>query len=129
MTAAAARRAVGQTSTRKRAPVKAVADLPSPDEVAKPKPPYPKGTKVFSYKPKDGGAPILLAMDGFERPDKVWLFDLSRQPILSQTWKWMERAGVPRDIQRRACALPDSEYFDMFDAWFEAMKGGATAGE
>jgi hypothetical protein len=108
--------------------------LPKPDDLAKG--PYPKGVRVFSYQPKDGSEPILLAMNGYEQPDKVWHFDVAQLPILSQTWKWMDRANIPKDIQRQAQSLPDAEYFEMFNKWFEAMKvlhggpkGAVTAGK
>jgi hypothetical protein len=113
------------TATKKTPPAEHV-ELPKPEELASP---YPKGTKLFTYKPKDGGDPILLPLDGFERPDKVWLFDLSELPVLSQTWSWLRRAKVPKSVQRQAQFLPDPEYFAMFDVWFAAMRAGATAGE
>lgn len=112
-------------------------ELPKPEDVAAKKSPYPEGVQVFSYQPKDGSEPILLAMDGFEVPGKLWHFDIAQLPILSQTWAWMRKANIPKDIQRRAQMLPDSEYFDMFDEWFEVMqkmrgggpKGAVTAGK
>lgn len=128
------------TTTRKRKPPASVVDrmvaagLPAPEQV-EPKGPYPKNVRVFAYQPKDGSEPILLALNGFEKPTKVWLFDLSQQPVLSQTWAWMRKANVPKDIQRRANLLEDAEYFDMFDQWFAAMtannapKGAVTAGK
>lgn len=100
-------------------------ELPKPDEVASP---YPATVRVYAYKPKGGGPPILLAMDGFEVPDKLWHFDIAQLPVLSQTWKWMERANIPKDIQRQAQMLPDSEYFGMFDEWFAAMRIANSAG-
>lgn len=111
---------------------KPTTELPKPDELVKS--PYPETVRVYAYQPKDGGEPILLAMNGFEVPDKVWHFDTAQLPILSQTWKWMDRANIPKDIQRRAQMLPDTEYFAMFDEWFAAMKiqsaaGAVTAGK
>ena len=131
MAAAAAKTRATRANTAKQKPVEHVV-LPKPDDVEQEsKSPYPKGVRVYAYQPKDGSDPILLAMNGFDLPDKVWHFDLAQLPILSQTWQWMERAKIPKDIQRRACALPDSEYFGMFDEWFDAMKvlqGGAPRG-
>lgn len=111
--------------------------LPKPEEVAAQGPPsmYPKGTELFTYKPKDGGKAILLPLNGFERPDKLWHFDVAQLPILNQTWAWMDRAGVPKIIQRQTQMLPDAEYFEMYNAWFDAMvkfnqsapKGALTA--
>lgn len=112
--------------------------LPTPKEAeAQAKSPYPKGVQYYSYQPKQGGKPILLALDGFDPPDKLWFFDLAQLPKLSQTWLWMDRAKVPKDIQRQAQMLPDGEYFAMFDEWFEVMKlmrgggpkGAVTAGK
>jgi hypothetical protein len=111
--------------------------LPTPEDVQAKQSPYPEGVHVFSYQPKDGSEPILLALDGFEVPDKLWHFDMAQLPILSQTWAWMRKANIPKEIQRRAQMLPDPEYFDMFDEWFEVMKqmrgggpkGAVTAGK
>lgn len=133
--AAAAKKVGARANSPKQKPVAVVdaVDLPKPDEVVSP---YPKEVRVYSYQPKDGSDPILLAMNGFELPDKVWHFDLAQLPILSQTWRWMERANIPKDIQRRAQMLPDAEYFGMFDEWFGAMKaqqggpkGAVTSGK
>lgn len=130
MTAAAKRVGTRANSPKKRPAVRAVkssptehVELPTPDDAERQaKSPYPKGVRVFSYQPKDGSEPILLAMNGFETPDKLWHFDVAQLPILSQTWKWMERAKIPKAIQRQAQMLPDPEYFKMFDQWFNAMK-------
>lgn len=124
------------------APVKEVnllESLPKPKAAeAQAKSPYPEGVNFFMYTPKSGGEPILLAIDGFDQPDKMWHFDVAQLPILSQTWKWMEKANVPKHIQRQAQALPDVEYFKMFDEWFEVMriargisapKGAVTSGK
>lgn len=89
---------------------------------------YPEGTQLFSWEPKGGGEKLYLPKD-FERPDKVWLWDQAQLPFLSQTFRWMERANVPKDIQRKVCSLPDDEYLELFTAWFKAMGGGATPGE
>lgn len=118
---------------RKRAPAKAKpkAELPKP-EAPKEFSPYPDGVQVFTYQPKDGSEPILLAMNGFERPNKLWFFDLAEMPRLAQTWAWMTAAGIPRAIQRQAQLLPDPEYFAMFDAWFNAMsqrQGAVNSGK
>lgn len=99
-----------------------------PEDKPKELPDYPEGTKLFSYTPKSGGKPIQMPME-FDRPNKVWLWELSQQPFLVQTWQWMDRANVPKQVQRRAVELPDDEYTDMFNEWFKAMGGGATPGE
>lgn len=98
--------------------------------------PYPKGVGVWSYQPKDEkAAPILLPTSGFQATNKLWHFDLAQLPILAQTWRWMDRANVPKDIQRQAQLLDDGEYFAMFNAWFDVMKaaqspkGAVTAGK
>lgn len=88
---------------------------------------YPEGTKLWTYKSK-AGETIELPLE-FDKPDKLWLWELKDQPFLSQTWAWLERAGVPRDVQRQCVSLPDDEYMDMFSDWFSAMGGGATPGE
>lgn len=97
-------------------------------EPDKKKPDYPEGTKLFSYTPKGGGKPIQFPTE-FEKPDKLWLWELTQLPFLSQTFAWMDRAGVPKEIQRVAVSLPDDEYPELFTSWFKAMGGGATPGE
>lgn len=92
------------------------------------KSPYPEGARLFSWQPKNGGPVILLPLE-FERPNKMWLWSMHRQPFLSQTWAWMDRANVPDSVQIMAQAIPDDEYLDMFTAWIKAMGGGATPGE
>lgn len=124
-TAPAKKAGARAVSASKAKPVEHV-DLPKPADLESP---YPKGIRVFTYKPKDGSEPILLAMNGFDAPSKVWLFDLAAMPTLSQTWAWMRKANIPREIQRQAQLLPDAEYFEMFDKWFEAMKARTTSGE
>lgn len=111
--------------------------LPTPkDAEAELLSPYPKDVKVWTYQPEDeGSAPIPLPLTGFAPGDKLWHFDLAQLPILAQTWKWMERANVPKDIQRQAQILDDREYFGMFNKWFDAMKseqapkGSLTSGK
>lgn len=141
----AAKRTAARSNTTKKAkaaePLKEVNlldALPTPEAVEKQaKSPYPEGVQYFSYQPKDGSAPILLAINGFDPPDKVWHFDIAQLPVLTQTWKWMDKAKVPKHIQRQAQMLPDAEYFKMFDEWFEVMKalrgggpkGAVTAGK
>lgn len=134
--AAAAKKTGTRANSPKQRPAKEVnllEALPKPDDVAAEaiKSPYPKTVRVYSYQPKDGSDPILLPMDGFEIPDKLWHFDNAQLPILTQTWNWMNRAKIPKDIQRQAQKLPDGEYFGMFDEWFDAMRimrGGAPKG-
>lgn len=132
---AAAKKVGARANPPKRRPAKEVnllEALPRPEAVEQEsKSPYPKGVKVYSYQPKDGSEPILLAMNGFDLPDKMWHFDLAQLPILTQTWRWMDRAKIPKDIQRQTQRLPDAEYFGMFDEWFDAMKvlqGGVPKG-
>lgn len=111
--------------------------LPTPEAAAEQvKSPYPVGIEVFTYQPNDeSAAPILLPTSGFQPGDKLWHFDLAQLPILAQTWKWMDRANVPKAIQRQAQLLDDSEYFAMFNKWFDVMKqgqapkGSVTAGK
>jgi len=109
-------------------PVEDVEDVEAEAPVEDKKSPYPEGTELFSWTPKSGDEILEFPMH-FDKPDKVWLWDQGQLPFLSQTFRWMERAKVPKEIQRRACALPDDEYMDMFTAWFKAMGGGATPGE
>lgn len=138
----------GAQGTRKRAPAKktepkvvnVLEGLPTPAKAAAaqaiPKSPYPNGVKVWSYQPNDEkAAVILLPLTGFQPGDKLWHFDLAQLPILAQTWAWMDRANVPQPIQRQAQLLPDTEYFAMFNLWFDEMKaerapkGSMTAGK
>jgi hypothetical protein len=90
---------------------------------------YPEGTQLFSYTPKDPTSEIIELPLEFEKPDKVWLWEQNQQPYLSQTWNWLDRANVPKEVQRQCVSLPDEEYMEMFKVWFQAMGGGATPGE
>lgn len=138
MTAATKKAGTRANSAKKRPPevhvekpkeVNLLEGLPTPDEVEKQaKTPYPATVRVYAYQPKDGSEPILLPLNGFEQPDKVWHFDTAQLPVLAQTWAWMRRANVPKPIQRQACSLPDDEYFGMFDEWFDVMKKFRDAG-
>lgn len=140
-TAAAKTRATRANTTKKRPPEKfeppeinLLEELPTPTQA---KSPYPNSVQAYAYQPKDGSEPILLPLNGFTPPDKLWHFDIAQLPPLAQTWKWMDRANVPKDIQRQAQMLPDAEYFEMFDEWFSVMqkfravgpKGAVTVGK
>lgn len=98
------------------------------DKVTEEKSPYPEGARLFTWEPKAGGPVVQLPLE-FERPNKMWLWSMHRQPFLSQSWAWMDRANVPDSVQIMAQALPDDEYLDMFTSWIKAMGGGATPGE
>ena len=130
-----------KAKARKRPPssaakvVAAVEDAPKPERPEDGRGLYPEGVKLFAYQPKGGDKPkigpnetIYLPLE-FERPSKVWLWELSIQPFLAQSWAWMNMAGAPRTVQRQCVSLPDGEYMEMFNKWFEAMGGGATPGE
>lgn len=137
---AAAKKAAGPVNSRKsRTPRSAQSEdegksvnvleaLPPKVAVPQKRSPYPDHVQTFAYQPEAGGEPILLPLNGFEQPDKVWHFDVAQMPPLAQTWAWMRKVGVPKDIQRRACALPDPEYFAMFDKWFEVMRAFLKVG-
>lgn len=129
MTAAAKKTGARANSPKKRPDqpkeVNLLDALPAPEKVESP---YPEGVRVYAYQPKAGGEPILLALNGFEPPDKLWHFDVAQLPVLSQTWKWLEKANIPKQIQRQAQMLPDDEYFEMFDEWFDVMKKLRGAG-
>lgn len=99
-------------------------DSPKKDEK---KSHYPKGTKLFSYKPKDGSEVIELPTE-FDFPDKKWLWRISKLPFLGQTFEWLNRALVPNAVQEQVVSLNDDEYPELFSKWFEAC-GGATVGE
>lgn len=132
---AAAKKTGARANPPKQKPVQAV-ELPKPDDLSELPNPYPEAVQVYAYQPKDGSTPILLALDGFDVPDKLWHFDIAQLPLLAQTWKWMERANIPKSVQRQALSLSDSEYFEMFDEWFDVMrkmrgavKGAVTPGK
>jgi hypothetical protein len=124
----AAKKVAAEEGSTKKRPPELHAELPKPDDLEQSKSPYPKEVQFFSYQPKDGSEPILLALNGFEAPDKLWLFDISQLPWLTQTWRWMTRANIPKSIQRQAQKLSDEEYFKMFDEWFDVMRKLNDAG-
>lgn len=123
------KKAAGQRKPKKAVEVNLLENLPTPAKAeAEFKSPYPEGVQYYQYDPRDGSAPIYLALSGFDRPDKVWFFDLAQLPRLAQTWAWMNHAKVPKAIQRQACSLPDAEYFAMFDEWFDVQRKLNNAG-
>jgi hypothetical protein len=93
---------------------------------------YPEGTELFSYTPTNGET-IWFPLNGFQMPGAVWLWEQYEKPFHAQSWEWMNRAKIPRWMQRKAVELEEnnlSEYMDMFEQWFKALSGGtATPGE
>lgn len=122
-------------AAKKAAPRKAAKPKPTPllnleeADAETPAEPQEKASAPtgFVWKPKDGSEPIVLPTD-FEKPDKLWLWELYNEDFLTQSFAWLERAGTPKDVQRRAVSLPDEEYLEMLTSWFKFM-GGATPGE
>ena len=82
----------------------------------------------FIFEPNDGSAPIVFPLK-FVKPDKRWLWEMYNESFLTQSFEWMERAGVPKGAQRQAVSLSDDEYMRLFKEWFDAIAGGATPGE
>lgn len=111
---------------RKKPETEPVAEMPSvtPQTYG-----YAKDAELFAYTPT-GYETIWLPMK-FDSPDAVWLWELYSKPFHVQTWEWMNLAGVPRRMQRKAVELlrdNEKEYVEMFNSWFKAM-GGGSAGE
>lgn len=128
--AAAAKKVAAVRKSKTESPdsddLKVVNVLPTPkDAAAELKSPYPKGVDYWTYQPEDEKLePIMLPLNGFTPGDKLWHFDLAQLPILTQTWRWMDKVGVPKHVQRQTQILDDTEYFAMFGKWFDAMKAG-----
>jgi hypothetical protein len=89
---------------------------------------YPEGAELFSFTPDTTGETIWFPLD-FRQPDMVWLWEMYEKPFHVQSWEWMKKAEIPRDIQRKAVELGrdnPAEYMEMFAQWFAALSGGSA---
>lgn len=92
---------------------------------------YPSGARLFWYQPEGGGDQIPLPLVIKNFPDKLFFWELHqvKNPWV-QMASYMDRFEVPKAVQRHVFqTLPDPELMVMCNKWFEALGGGATAGE
>lgn len=135
----ATKAAPAKAVSKKRRPPEEFIETAKPVEV--PPPPekvnpfataYPAGTRLFWYQPEAGGDKIPLPLDIKNPPDKLFYWELHQ--VKGNAWvqmaSYMDRFEVPKTVQRHVFeTLPDPEFMAMCNTWFEAMGGGATAGE
>jgi hypothetical protein len=85
---------------------------------------HPYGDKavyVFApreVKPGDSMAPIVLPHISTIDADVEFFWEIDELDPMHQSFRYMNRALVPKDIQRRVVRLPDDEMGRLFRAWF-----------
>jgi hypothetical protein len=86
--------------------------------------PYGEDTKLYVFRPRavkypgDSMAPIVMPHITTLEADVEFFWELDELDPMHQSFRYMRRAGVPRDIQRRVVRLPDEEMGRLFRAWF-----------
>jgi hypothetical protein len=99
-------------------------EAPTP-EAAEPEVHNPYGEKaIFVFKPQsvkhpdDSTAPIVLPHISTLDADVEFFWELDQLDPMHQAFRYMQKAGVPRDIQRRVVRLPDDEMGRCLRNWF-----------
>ena len=91
------------------------------------------GSKSFTWKPKDGGDPIVLPYYDVVRPKgkTMWFeYQMNKRSysLVAQIQFAMDCAEIPEAVQDRVFGLPDEEQVDLVAAWVKTLTG-ATLGE
>lgn len=107
------------------------AALPPSEQVAEP----PK-RDVYVYHPVRGGEPIEFPPLTSVDIDAKFLWKIYTLNELYQSFEWMNRANVPRDVQERVMDLSPVEREQFWKGWFQSAtspvvdpKGSAPPGE
>lgn len=86
---------------------------------------HPYGDRtVYVFTPKqvkhvgDTLDPIVLPHISTLEADVEFFWEIDELDPMHQSFQYMRRAGVPRDIQRRVVRLPDEEMGRLFRGWF-----------
>jgi hypothetical protein len=85
---------------------------------------HPYGDKpvyVFSpreVKPGDSMDPIVLPHISTLEADVEFFWEIDELDPMHQSFAYMRRANIPRDIQRRVVRLPEDEMGRLLRAWF-----------
>lgn len=92
----------------------------------------PYGDKqTYTYKPANGD-PIVFPHISEVEADAHFFWKIYSLNEMFQAFEWMNKAGVPRDIQERVMLLGDAEKQRFFSGWFSAIttpQGVAPPGE
>lgn len=133
---AATARVNGQANGPPQAPA-AVDDLHAPERfepTTTPKPPAPApkppaiehpygDISVFVFRPKvvkpgDSMDPIVFPHITTLNADVEFFWELDDMDPMHQSFRYMRRANIPREIQRRAVRLPEDELARLLTEWF-----------
>jgi hypothetical protein len=117
------------TDEELRAPERFIADPEEsvPEEVAPPAPPpvlHPYGdVPVFTFqpnivKPGDSMDPIIVPHISTVNGDVEFFWEMDELDPMHQSFRYMKRANIPRDIQRRVVRLPEGEMARFLNGWF-----------
>lgn len=88
--------------------------------------------KLYSYRPKGGGEPIVFPHINTVAVTPKFFWKIYALNEMFQSFEWMNQAEVPRDIQARVMDLPDLEKATFFQGWFKDVtqpQGVAPPGE
>jgi hypothetical protein len=97
----------------------APAAAPPPEKIDHPYGPVP----IFVFHPKvvrpgDSMDPIVFPHITTINADVEFFWELDEMDPMRQSFRYMKRANVPRDIQRRVVRLPDEEMARFLNEWF-----------
>ena len=101
---------------------KAIPQPPSPGKGDASASPYPEGTPLFTWKPKDGSDQIVFPKaTTVVKPGEAFRFFFKlnklKGDMVGQFVFMMDSAGVPEAMQERAACLPDDEVMELISAW------------
>jgi hypothetical protein len=92
--------------------------------VTPPKIEHPYGdSPVFIFQPKavkpgDSAEPIVFPHITTLQADVEFFWELDDLDPMHQAFRYMKRANIPRDIQRRVVRLPEEEMARFLNEWF-----------
>lgn len=76
---------------------------------------------IYVYWPRNGDPAIVFPEARTLVLDREFIWSIYEMSAMVQGFEWMNRADVPRDIQRRVVRLPDDEYEAFWAGWFKTM--------
>lgn len=92
-----------------------------PEEFISATPVGPYGDKqTYTFNPRRG-APIVFPHISEVDADAHFFWKIYKLNEMFQAFEWMEKAGVPRDVQERVMLLDDNEKAEFFSGWFSAV--------
>jgi hypothetical protein len=100
---------------------------PAPAPVAAPVIEHPYGdTAVYVFKPQavqegDSLDPIIVPHITTLNADVEFFWELDDLDPMHQAFKYMKKAEIPREIQRRVVRLPQNELARFLNEWFQGV--------